>query len=56
MLVKDNSVRGAMLQTAFEFLLAYSEKSVINKSYLASWRSIIWSTVSRKTFLVFFLN
>ena len=36
---KDNSVRGAMLQTAFEFVLAYSEKGVINKSDLASWRS-----------------
>ena len=34
----DNSVRGAM-QTAFEFVLAYSEKDVINKSDLASWRS-----------------
>ena len=36
---KDNSVRGAMLQTAFEFVLAYSEKGVINKGDLASWRS-----------------
>ena len=36
---KDNSVRGAMLQTAFEFVLVYSEKGVINKSDLASWRS-----------------
>ena len=39
MLDKDNSVRGAMLQTAFEFVLAYSEKGVINKGDLASWRS-----------------
>ena len=36
---KDNSVRGAMLQTALEFVLAYSEKGVINKGDLASWRS-----------------
>ena len=36
---KDNSVLGAMLQTAFEFVLAYSEKGVINKGDLASWRS-----------------
>ena len=36
---KDNSVRGAMLQTAFEFVLAYSEKGVTNKGDLASWRS-----------------
>ena len=36
---KDNSVHGAMLQTALEFVLAYNEKGVINKSDLASWRS-----------------
>ena len=36
---KDNSVRGAMLQTAFEFVLAYGDKGVINKSDLTTWRS-----------------
>ena len=42
MLVKDNSVRGAMLQTAFEFLLAYSEKGVIKKSDLAISSFGVW--------------
>tara|TARA_A100000164_G_C21716815_1_gene680902 strand:- start:320 stop:700 length:381 start_codon:yes stop_codon:yes gene_type:complete len=36
---KDHSVRGAMLQTAFEFLLVYSDKGEVNKGDLASWRS-----------------
>ena len=36
---KDNSVRGAMLNTAVEFVLAYCDKGVINKSDLATWRS-----------------
>ncbi len=33
---KDHSVRGAMLETAFEFLLVYSDKGVVNKGDLAS--------------------
>ena len=36
---KDHSVRGAMLQTAFEFLLVYSDKGEVNIGDLASWRS-----------------
>ena len=28
-----------MLETAFEFLLVYSDKGVVNKGDLASWRS-----------------
>ena len=39
---KDNSVRGAMLQTAFEFVLAYSDKGVINKSDLATSSFGVW--------------
>ena len=43
MLYKDNSVRGAMLQTAFEFVLAYSDKGVIKKSDLATSSFGVWS-------------
>ena len=39
---KDNSVRGAMQQTAFEFVLAYSDKGVINKSDLATSSFGVW--------------
>ena len=36
---KNDSVRDAMLQTAFEFLLVYSDQGPVNKGELASWRS-----------------
>ena len=39
LLDKNDSVRDAMLQTAFEFLLVYSDKGEVNKGDLASWRS-----------------
>ena len=53
---KDNSVRGAMLQTAFEFVLAYSDKGVINKSDLATWRYHHLEYGVEEDILVFFLN
>ena len=39
LLDKNDSVRDAMLQTAFEFLLVYSDQGLVNKGEFASWRS-----------------
>ena len=52
----DNSVRGSMLQTAFEYLLIYGDIAEIDQAGLASWRSHHAEYgVEEDVFLVFFV-
>ena len=52
----DNSVRGSMLQTAFEYLLIYGDIAEIDQAGLASWRSHhVEYGVEEDVFLVFFV-
>ena len=52
----DNSVRGSMLQTAFEYILIYGDIAEIDQAGLASWRSHHEEYgVEEDVFLVFFV-
>jgi len=52
----DNSVRGSMLQTAFEYILIYGDIAEIDQPGLASWRSHHAEYgVEEDVFLVFFV-
>ena len=51
----DNSVRGSMLQTAFEYILIFADNAEIDRAGLASWQSHHSEYgVEEDFFLVFF--
>ena len=51
----DNSVRGSMLQTAFEYILIFADNAEIDRAGLASWQSHHSEYgVEEDVFLVFF--